>query len=60
MRCAYYAMQYDKTEIASTSYDKARTLEPETRRLWQNLLPFHIGRAAVSLDDVTGSYVLTT
>ena len=41
-------MDYDKTEIP-TMYDKARVLSPETRRLWQDLLSVHIGRAAVSL-----------
>ena len=41
-------MDYDKTEIAAT-YDKARALAPETRRLWQDLLSLHIDRAAISL-----------
>jgi hypothetical protein len=30
-------MNYDKTEIPTT-YDKARALAPETRRLWKQLL----------------------
>jgi len=41
-------MDYDKTEIPAT-YEKARALSPETRRLWQDLLSAHIDRAAVSL-----------
>jgi ubiquinone/menaquinone biosynthesis C-methylase UbiE len=41
-------MDYDKTEIPTT-YDKARALAPETRRLWQDLLSVHIDRAEVSL-----------
>jgi ubiquinone/menaquinone biosynthesis C-methylase UbiE len=41
-------MDYDKTEIPTT-YDKARALAPQTRRLWQDLLSVHIDRAAVSL-----------
>jgi ubiquinone/menaquinone biosynthesis C-methylase UbiE len=41
-------MDYDQTDIA-TSYDKARALAPETRRLWQELLSAHIDRSAVSL-----------
>src|SRR5438445_13494450 len=41
-------MNYDKTEIPTT-YDKARTLAPETRRLWQDLLSVHIDRAEMSL-----------
>jgi ubiquinone/menaquinone biosynthesis C-methylase UbiE len=41
-------MDYDKTEIATT-YDAARTLAPETLRLWQDLLSVHIDRAAISL-----------
>jgi ubiquinone/menaquinone biosynthesis C-methylase UbiE len=41
-------MDYDKTEIATT-YDKARSLAPETRRLWQDLLSVHIDRAEMSL-----------
>src|ERR1700741_2481338 len=41
-------MDYDKTEIPTT-YDKARALAPETRRLWQHLLSVHIDRAAISL-----------
>jgi hypothetical protein len=36
------AMDYDKTEIAAT-YDQARALEPETVRLWQDLLSVYIG-----------------
>lgn len=40
-------MDYDQTEIA-TSYDKARALAPETRRLWQDLLAADIDRAAIS------------
>jgi len=42
------SMAYDKTEIPTT-YDKARALSPEARRLWQDLLSAHIDRAAVSL-----------
>ena len=34
-------MDYDKTEIPAT-YDKARALAPETRRLWQDLLSVHV------------------
>ena len=41
-------MDYDKTEIPTT-YDKARALAPETRRLWQDLLSVHISRAEMSL-----------
>jgi len=41
-------MDYDQTDIPAT-YDKARALAPETRRLWQDLLSVHISRAAVSL-----------
>ena len=41
-------MDYDKTEIPAT-YDKARALSPETRRLWQNLLSVHVDRAEISL-----------
>ena len=41
-------MDYDKTEIPTT-YDKARALAPETRRLWQDLLLVHIDRASISL-----------
>jgi ubiquinone/menaquinone biosynthesis C-methylase UbiE len=41
-------MDYDQTEIA-TSYDLARALAPETRRLWQDLLAAHIDRSAISL-----------
>src|SRR5713101_9183750 len=41
-------MNYDKTEIPTT-YDKARTLAPETLRLWQDLLSVHIDRAEMSL-----------
>jgi ubiquinone/menaquinone biosynthesis C-methylase UbiE len=41
-------MDYDKTEIPTT-YDKARALAPETRRLWQDLLSVHVDRAEVSL-----------
>jgi ubiquinone/menaquinone biosynthesis C-methylase UbiE len=41
-------MNYDKTEIPTT-YDKARALAPEARRLWQDLLSVHIGRAEMSL-----------
>jgi ubiquinone/menaquinone biosynthesis C-methylase UbiE len=40
-------VDYDQTEIA-TSYDKARALEPETVRLWRDLLTTSIDRAAVS------------
>jgi ubiquinone/menaquinone biosynthesis C-methylase UbiE len=42
------SMDCDKTEIPAT-YDKARALSPETRRLWQDLLSTHIDRAGVSL-----------
>jgi ubiquinone/menaquinone biosynthesis C-methylase UbiE len=42
------AIDYDQTDIPAT-YDKARALAPETRRLWQDLLSVHISRAAVSL-----------
>jgi ubiquinone/menaquinone biosynthesis C-methylase UbiE len=41
-------MDYDKTEIPTT-YDKARALAPETRRLWQDLLSVHISQAEISL-----------
>src|ERR1700741_3358505 len=41
-------MDYDKTEIPTT-YDKARALAPETRRLWQDLLSVHLDRASISL-----------
>jgi ubiquinone/menaquinone biosynthesis C-methylase UbiE len=41
-------MNYDKTEIPAT-YDKARALSPETRRLWQDLLSVHVDRAEISL-----------
>jgi ubiquinone/menaquinone biosynthesis C-methylase UbiE len=41
-------MDYDKTEIPTT-YDKARALAPEMRRLWQDLLSVHISRAEISL-----------
>jgi len=41
-------MNYDETEIPTT-YDKARALVPETRRLWQDLLSVHIDRAEMSL-----------
>jgi len=41
-------MDYDKTEIPTT-YDKARALAPETRRLWRDLLSVHIDRARISL-----------
>jgi ubiquinone/menaquinone biosynthesis C-methylase UbiE len=41
-------MDYDKTEIP-TSYDRARALAPETRRLWQGLLSVHISCAEMSL-----------
>jgi ubiquinone/menaquinone biosynthesis C-methylase UbiE len=41
-------MDYDKTEIPTT-YDKARALAPETRRLWRDLLSVHIDRAEMSL-----------
>jgi ubiquinone/menaquinone biosynthesis C-methylase UbiE len=41
-------MDYDKTEIPTT-YDKARALAPETRRLWQDLLSVHVDRARISL-----------
>jgi len=41
-------MNYDKTEIPTT-YDEARTLAPETVRLWQDLLSVHIDRAEISL-----------
>ena len=47
-------MDYDKTEIAS-SYDQARALAPETRRLWKNLLAAHIDPAAISLVIDLGS-----
>jgi ubiquinone/menaquinone biosynthesis C-methylase UbiE len=40
-------MDYDKTEIPTT-YDKARALAPETRRLWQDLLSVHFDRADVA------------
>jgi ubiquinone/menaquinone biosynthesis C-methylase UbiE len=42
------AMNYDKTEIPAT-YDKARALSPETRRLWYDLLSVHVDRAEISL-----------
>src|SRR6202035_5199985 len=41
-------MDYDKTEIPTT-YDKARALAPETRRLWRDLLSVHIDRTEMSL-----------
>jgi len=41
-------MNYDKTEIPAT-YDKARALSPETRRLWQDLLSVHVDQAEISL-----------
>jgi len=41
-------MNYDKTKIPTT-YDEARTLAPETVRLWQDLLSVHIDRAEISL-----------
>ena len=41
-------MDYDKTEIPAT-YDKARALAPETRRLWEDLLSVHVDRARISL-----------
>jgi ubiquinone/menaquinone biosynthesis C-methylase UbiE len=41
-------MQYDKTEIPTT-YDRARSLMPETLRLWQNLLAVYVDRAAMPL-----------
>src|ERR1700736_394507 len=41
-------MDYDKTEIPTT-YDKARALAPEPRRLWRDLLSVHIDRAEMSL-----------
>ena len=41
-------MDYDQTEIAAT-YDKARTLAPETVWLWRDLLSIHIDRDALSL-----------
>jgi ubiquinone/menaquinone biosynthesis C-methylase UbiE len=41
-------VNYDKTEIPAT-YDKARALAPETRRLWQDLLSVHVDRAEISL-----------
>jgi N-acetylglutamate synthase-like GNAT family acetyltransferase len=41
-------MDYDKTDIA-TSYDRARSLAPETARLWQDLLSPYIHRAPTSL-----------
>jgi ubiquinone/menaquinone biosynthesis C-methylase UbiE len=41
-------MNYDRTEIPAT-YDKARALAPETRRLWQDLLSVHVDRAEISL-----------
>jgi SAM-dependent methyltransferase len=40
-------MDYDKTEIPTT-YDKARALTPEKRRLWQDLLSVHVDRASIS------------
>src|SRR5215813_1955442 len=42
------SMDYDKTEIPAT-YDKARALSPETRRLWQDLLSVHVDRVEISL-----------
>jgi ubiquinone/menaquinone biosynthesis C-methylase UbiE len=47
------AMGYDKTEIAA-NYDKARALEPQTRRQWRDLLSEHINPAAISLIVDTG------
>jgi ubiquinone/menaquinone biosynthesis C-methylase UbiE len=41
-------MDYDKTEIPAT-YDKARELAPETRRLWQDLLSLYVKPAEISL-----------
>jgi ubiquinone/menaquinone biosynthesis C-methylase UbiE len=41
-------MNYDKTDIPAT-YDKARALSPETRRLWQDLLSVHVDQAEISL-----------
>jgi hypothetical protein len=41
-------MNYDKTEIPAT-YDKARALLPETRRLWQDVLSVHVDLAEISL-----------
>jgi ubiquinone/menaquinone biosynthesis C-methylase UbiE len=41
-------MNYDKTEIPAT-YDKARALSPETRRLWHDLLSLHVDRDEISL-----------
>lgn len=41
-------MDYDKTEIPST-YDRARALAPETRRLWQNLRSVHVDQAEMSV-----------
>jgi ubiquinone/menaquinone biosynthesis C-methylase UbiE len=41
-------MDYDKTEIPTT-YDKARAVAPETRRLWQDLLSVYISPAEISL-----------
>src|SRR5215469_7251685 len=41
-------MNYDKTDIPAT-YDKARALSPEMRRLWQDLLSVHVDRAEISL-----------
>jgi ubiquinone/menaquinone biosynthesis C-methylase UbiE len=41
-------MDYDNTEIAAT-YDKARTLAPETVRLWRDLLSRHVDPTDISL-----------
>jgi ubiquinone/menaquinone biosynthesis C-methylase UbiE len=41
-------MDYDETEIPAT-YDKARALAPETRRLWQGLLSAHMDLTEMSL-----------
>jgi ubiquinone/menaquinone biosynthesis C-methylase UbiE len=41
-------MDYDQTDIPAT-YDKARALSPDTRRLWQDLLSVHVDRAKISL-----------
>ena len=41
-------MDYDRTDIPAT-YDKARALAPETRRLWQDLLSLYVKPAEVSL-----------
>ena len=41
-------MDYDKTEIPTT-YDKARALAPETRRLWQDVLSLYVKPAEISL-----------